>query len=229
MSNEKLISALMNAQLDMQHAKADGRNPMFKNEYATYEQVVDTVKPILLDNSIYFQQKSHLNDRGACVETVFYGHGGMLETGPVLVVADKVTPQGFGSAMTYAKRYSLSMACAVGCEPDDDAEKAEASYRAKKPDLRPVKPSQDVKAAPLHSESMKYQLLKDSKMLVGKNDPEGFLKACRDLLADPSSKQCQEIYNSSKQEIASALSASSGKTADSFKILMGLYGGNNAS
>ena len=49
----------------------------------------------------------------------------MIETGPVTIPAAKVTPQGFGSAITYAKRYSLAMACGVDADEDDDGKAAE--------------------------------------------------------------------------------------------------------
>ena len=121
---DELINALTKVQTEIQHASKDAINPYFKSEYATLEQVITQVKKPLNDNGIYFQQIAHPSEIGACVETVFYGHGSSLSTGQILIPADKRDAQGFGSALTYAKRYSLSLACGIGHQKDDDANRA---------------------------------------------------------------------------------------------------------
>ena len=141
--NDKLIAALIEAQKTITHASKDGKNPYFKSDYATLEEVITTVKPPLNDNGVMFQQVTHPSDIGVCVETVFYGHGGELRTGGFHVPADKRDPQGYGSALTYAKRYSLSMACGIGHQKDDDAETA--MIKRKKTDEVYKMPKQAVK------------------------------------------------------------------------------------
>ena len=121
---DELINALTKVQTEIQHASKDAINPYFKSEYATLEQVITQVKKPLNDNGIYFQQIAHPSEIGACVETVFYGHGSSLSTGQILIPADKRDAQGFGSALTYAKRYSLSFACGIGHQKADDANRA---------------------------------------------------------------------------------------------------------
>jgi hypothetical protein len=54
------------------------------------------------------------------IETVFIHESGeMLEGGRLFVPAAKADPQGFGSALTYARRYSLMAACCIAPEDDD--------------------------------------------------------------------------------------------------------------
>ncbi len=120
----ELIDALIAAQSQIQHATKDGINPYFKSGYATLEQVITAVKEPLNNNGIYFQQASHESPTGACVETTFWGYGSSLSTGKVQIPADRNDAQAFGSALTYAKRYSLSMACGIGHQTDDDANSA---------------------------------------------------------------------------------------------------------
>lgn len=141
-----LIDALIKAQSEIKHATKDGTNPYFKSGYATLEQVITAVKKPLNDNGIYFQQESHENEVGACVETTFWGHGASLPTGKVTIPADRNDAQAFGSALTYAKRYSLSMACGIGHQADDDANSATFekpsngnSKPAKKPAVKTAK------------------------------------------------------------------------------------------
>jgi hypothetical protein len=54
------------------------------------------------------------------VETMFIHESGeMLECGTLHVPASKQDPQGYGSALTYARRYSLMAACGIAPEDDD--------------------------------------------------------------------------------------------------------------
>ena len=142
---QELIIALIKAQSQINHATKDGTNPYFKSGYATLEQVITAVKKPLNDNGIYFQQESHDNELGASVETSFYGHGGIMSTGKITIPADRKDAQSFGSALTYAKRYSLSMACGIGHQEDDDANRAtfekptsSNAKPVKKPAVKPV-------------------------------------------------------------------------------------------
>ena len=52
--------------------------------------------------------------------TVFlHTSGETLSSGPLHVPASKNDPQGYGSALTYARRYSLMAACGIAPEDDD--------------------------------------------------------------------------------------------------------------
>jgi hypothetical protein len=54
------------------------------------------------------------------VETVFLHESGeLIECGILHVPAAKLDPQGYGSALTYARRYSLMAACGIAPEDDD--------------------------------------------------------------------------------------------------------------
>jgi len=120
----KLIEALLEVQKELDHAKAEATNPHFKSQYVKFEDLWDYAKKALNGRDIMIQQVSHECEVGACIETVLYGHGDSLSTGKMIVRADKPTAQAFGSAVTYAKRYSLSMALGIGADKDDDANNA---------------------------------------------------------------------------------------------------------
>ena len=123
-SEPTLISALVKAQSEMSHAAFDQTNPHFKSKFASLKSVIDAVKPALNANGIAYVQRSVPMDHGIAVETVFHGHGEELRTGPVPVPIDRENAQGFGSALTYAKRYSLAMACGISADEDDDGNAA---------------------------------------------------------------------------------------------------------
>ena len=108
-------------------------NPAFRSKYADLAAVVDAIKPALAEHGLWFRQITHSADGGVCIETVIHHSSGeWLACGSLFVPASKQDAQGFGSAMTYARRYSLMAAFGVPAE-DDDANAAVASKPQQKP------------------------------------------------------------------------------------------------
>ena len=122
-----LIESLVKAQSEMSHAAFDQTNPHFKSKFASLKSVIDAIKPALNANGIFFMQVSHPLDHGVGIETVFCKADEKLSTGVVMVPVDKANAQGLGSALTYAKRYSLAMACGIAADVDDDGNGAAAA------------------------------------------------------------------------------------------------------
>ena len=136
----EIAKALAKAQSEMSHAKMDGVNPHFKSKYATLAAVQDACKSALNKNGIAYLQYSHDCDNGVKIETIFYHESGQqLSAGIVFVPADKFNAHGLGSAMTYAKRYSLATACGISADDDDDGNQAVANA-PKKPGRGKITP-----------------------------------------------------------------------------------------
>ena len=155
---KELVDALVKAQSEMTHGLATGSNPHFKSEYAPLDEVIKAVKKPLNDNGIFFLQKVYLADNGQCVETEFHGHGAVVSGGKVYVVADKKTPQGYGSALTYAKRYSLQTACGLPTGDDDDGNQAEEDWDMAEAEKEKPKPKKEepVKEEPKEKDDFDY-------------------------------------------------------------------------
>lgn len=130
MSNNNLITALIKAQSEMDAVSKDAVNPVYSSGYATLNAVIEAVKKPLNSNGIYFHQETKYNDTGVIVETILFGHGGEMKCGEIYIPAVKQNPHAFGSALTYARRYSLMTACGLGAE-DDDANTAQQSTPTK--------------------------------------------------------------------------------------------------
>ena len=124
---ETLIESLVKAQSEMTHAQLDQINPQWKSKFASLKSTIDAVKPALNANGIFFMQISHPVDAGVGIETVFCKGDEKLSTGVVVVPVDKANAQGLGSSMTYAKRYSLAVACGISASEDDDGNAAAAN------------------------------------------------------------------------------------------------------
>jgi hypothetical protein len=121
MSDIKQVSAaLVKAQKQFGPALKSSSNPHFKSRYADLSACVEAVVDALNDNGIMLTQRNIPCESGVTVETVFIHESGeFLSSGPLHVPASKNDAQGYGSALTYARRYSLMAACGIAPEDDD--------------------------------------------------------------------------------------------------------------
>ena len=116
----KVAAALVKAQKGFAPALKTSTNPHFKSRYADLSACVEAVLDSLNAEGIALIQKQHPSDNGVAVETVFVHESGeVLSAGILHVPAAKQDPQGYGSALTYARRYSLMAACGIAPEDDD--------------------------------------------------------------------------------------------------------------
>lgn len=134
-SIKEISAALVKAQAAMQNVAKDANNPFFKSKYVTLAALVDAIKPALLANDIAYMQTPVTNEHEACgVETMLvHSSGEWIRADPFFVPVSKADAQGFGSAVTYCRRYSLAAVCGVAPEDDDDGNAAAKA----KPEPRP--------------------------------------------------------------------------------------------
>ena len=117
---KNIASALVKAQKSFSPALKTETNPHFKSRYADLSACVEAVIDSLNDNGIMLVQKQHDCEDGVKVETVFLHESGEeFSAGILHIPAGKQDPQGYGSALTYARRYSLMAACGIAPEDDD--------------------------------------------------------------------------------------------------------------
>lgn len=145
-----IYAALAAAQAEMGPALKDSTNPAFRSKYADLANVCAACLPALNRHGIAVIQPPYDDDNGnRYVKTVFvHASGETLECRVPLIVG-KNDMQGYGSAVTYARRYGL-MAMA-GIAPDDDDENAAviaAPAEPRKPIAKPVEKIEGPKADP---------------------------------------------------------------------------------
>lgn len=129
---KEIATALVKAQKAFGPALKTHTNPAFKSKYADLSACVEAVMDALNDNGIAMIQQTRQDDTGVTVETMFLHESGeFITSGPLHVPAAKQDPQGYGSALTYARRYSLMAACGIAPEDDDGnaASKRQADQR----------------------------------------------------------------------------------------------------
>ena len=115
-----LAAALAKAQGTMKGAVKDSANPFFKSKYADLASVVEAIRSAFSANGLSYIQTIQPSDRDEVrVETmILHSSGEWISCGVLALPVSKVDAQGYGSALTYARRYSLS--AAVGVAPEDD-------------------------------------------------------------------------------------------------------------
>jgi hypothetical protein len=124
---ETLAAAMAAAFGAIEAATKGANNPHFKTKYADLTSVIEAIKPPLVANGLFFTQHPTPNEKGVEIETILHHKGGeSMSLGVLFVPADRGNAQGFGSALTYARRYALVTAFGVPVE-DDDGNAAAAS------------------------------------------------------------------------------------------------------
>lgn len=115
-----IAAAFVKAKREFGPALKDKTNPAFRSKYADLGACLEAVEDALLAQGIALIQETSLDDSGVTVETVLLHESGeSLRFGKLHVPAAKQDPQGYGSALTYARRYSLITACGIAPEDDD--------------------------------------------------------------------------------------------------------------
>lgn len=159
-----LFAAMTAAFPEIEGATKDSNNPHFKTKYADLSSVSEAIKPALAKHKLFFVQMTHEQAGGVCVETIV-GHesGEMFSFGKLFVPAGKNDAQGYGSALTYARRYSLMTAFGV-CPEDDDGNAAAKSA------------PQGAQAAPkIERVTPEQEIMLEDKMREAGVDPAKFL------------------------------------------------------
>jgi hypothetical protein len=120
-----LAKALAKAQGELQDAKRDAKNPHFKNTYATLSSVRAAVTPTLAKHGLSTLQSFEPHGgEGVCVVTWLLHESGQFIRSRLYLPVSKKDAQGFGSAISYGRRYALAAIVGIASDDDDDAEAA---------------------------------------------------------------------------------------------------------
>lgn len=99
----------------------DASNPFFKSKYVPLENVVEVIDEAIAETGLSYVQEATSEGNYISVAThVFHESGQFISFDPLSLPATKADAQGFGSAVTYAKRYALSAVFGITSDQDDD-------------------------------------------------------------------------------------------------------------
>ncbi len=150
-----IAKAFVAAQKEFGPALKTATNPHFRSRYADLSACVEAVIEALNNNGIALMQNTHESDNGVIVETIFLHESGeTLSSGKLHVPASKFDAQGYGSALTYARRYSLMAACGIAPEDDDGNAASRHVPEKEKPNIaaiiKSIEQSQDLEVLKGH-------------------------------------------------------------------------------
>lgn len=96
-------------------------NPYFNSKYVTLEGVMQSIDTALPGTGLAYCQLVENCQDGVSVSTLItHSSGEWMMVGPLTLAPVKRNPQGYGSAITYAKRYQLASVFGISGDVDDD-------------------------------------------------------------------------------------------------------------
>ena len=134
-----LAVAMAKAQAQVKTALKDSKNPAFKSSYADLASIWDACREALNKNGLCVIQRTDFDGAEIWLETMLLHTSGDMITSRYPLRPMKQDPQGFGSALTYAKRYTLAAMVGVVADEDDDGNAAsgrttQSTDNARQPD-----------------------------------------------------------------------------------------------
>lgn len=123
-----LAAALAKAQGSMASAKKDANNPFFKSKYADLASVVDAIREPFSTNGLSYVQLTEPSDKDEVrVTTMLMHESGEWMNSTLAVPVTKADAQGYGSALTYTRRYGLQAIAGLAADDDDGNAAAKAT------------------------------------------------------------------------------------------------------
>lgn len=123
----KVSAAYVKASGMVEIAIKNAVNPHLKNRYADLGAVIDACSAALKANGLAVMQCPVPGDSARlCMETILIHESGEWISSEIQMPVAKQDAQGYGSALTYARRYSLAAMMGV-TQDDEDGARASAS------------------------------------------------------------------------------------------------------
>jgi hypothetical protein len=126
-----LVSALSKAQSVMKPAVFNKVNPHFKSRYADFASCMDACRTPLSSNGLAVIQSCETVDGKLMLVTMLAHISGQWMKSEFPLIPSKMDSQAIGSAMTYAKRYSLCGMIGIVADEDGDDDGEAAVGRGK--------------------------------------------------------------------------------------------------
>ena len=141
----ELATALSKFQSEVETVKQTSENPYFKSKYASLADIVRTVRPVMGKYGLAITQILEPTTDQATVTTMLMHQSGQFISSVLSLTPKDSSPQGMGSAITYARRYSYSAILGIATDEDDDGNAASlpkpktsvANYPPKAPSQNP--------------------------------------------------------------------------------------------
>ena len=118
---DMILSGLRKVKSELQAVTKSASNPFFKSKYADLNTHLDAVEPLLEKNGLILLQPVSVNEATGAntVSSIIIDPSGQFVSSQMTVVAKENDMQKLGSAITYARRYTLGALLSMKAEDDD--------------------------------------------------------------------------------------------------------------
>jgi hypothetical protein len=200
-NKKEIFAALIAFQAGVEPIAKTADNPFFKSKYADLTGIMESIRGPLAACGLGVTYSSATNGKSVTVVTTLIHRSGESISTPITADAKDSGPQSIGSALTYLRRYGISLL--LGLVTEDDDGEAATHHHAEQPKAAP-KPA-PVKVAFLVDDEAtaeaKRAMLAELMAAVGENaDRKNTIKsqvqkykAARFL--DLSLDNCVAVYN----------------------------------
>lgn len=148
---KEIAKALSLVQKEITGAKKDADNPFFKSKYADLESVWEACREQLTKNGLSIAQFVN----GDCLVTLLMHGSGQWIKGEQKIYTKDNSPQAFGSAITYARRYGLAAIVGI-VQVDDDANSANGNKTPPQFAPKASRVEQELQSKPMPPEEIPY-------------------------------------------------------------------------
>jgi hypothetical protein len=170
-----IAPALVKAQAEIRPIVKDSTNPAFRSRYTSLDAIMEVVRPVMAKHDLFVVQSvldtiDGEHSTSITVESRVIHSSGEWIAGVVQVPVMQQTSHGFGSALSYGRRYSLSALLSLASDEDDDGNGAIGQQQAR-PQIKPGPPPQTTlkKLAPTPKPIPGYY--NGSHYVIGEEDP----------------------------------------------------------
>jgi hypothetical protein len=133
-SIKNIAAALQLFHLKMGKVSKSANNPFFKSKYAPLPDILEAINEPLNEAGLVLSQ---FPDGDGLCTLIMHPESGEWLQATVKMELEKLNPQGYGSASTYYRRYSIAAALTLNIDEDDDGNKASAPATPPASDNRP--------------------------------------------------------------------------------------------
>lgn len=159
-----IAKALSDFQGEMSAVPRESSNPFYKSKYAELSTIISHIQKLLKKNGLAVSQLCGEGVDKVSVTTLLMHTSGEWLSETVTMTPTKADPQGIGSTITYARRYSLSAMLLLASDEDDDGNVASGKVE-KKPEAPKVEPKKAKETAPAEKVSFFDDTEKRNKAL----------------------------------------------------------------
>lgn len=148
---DQIFPALAKAQAAIKHPEKNSQNPHFKSDYADLFCVMEAVREPMKDNGLFIIHTTDSDETGTYLLTTVGHTSGQWYASRLKLNPVKNDPQGVGSAMTYARRYSTMAMFGLAPQGEDDDGNAGSTAPGRKAPAQsrgPVQPGSSKPPAP---------------------------------------------------------------------------------